>query len=125
MGAKSLEKLRAARLCAPFTSIADVVTRAHLARAEVTFLALAGACSAWEPNRHRAAWEGLRASADTLPLAPVHRDAHDPAPIPKHELIALDYYTTGSSIHGHPMLALREQLRTHDVRDSAGLERMR
>jgi hypothetical protein len=68
MGEKSLEKLRVAHDEAPFTSTADVVTRAKLNRALPTFMALANAFSAWEPNRHRAAWEGLRVCGDTLPL---------------------------------------------------------
>jgi error-prone DNA polymerase len=124
MGTKSLDKLRAARAMHPFTSIADVVTRAGLTRAESTFLALADAFAAWEKNRHRAAWEALRASSDKLPLAPAHRESHDPAPLSKHELIALDYHVTGTSIHGHPMQELRDQMRAGGVKDSRDLERL-
>jgi error-prone DNA polymerase len=125
MGEISLEKLRVARAEGAFASIADVVTRSKLNRAEVTFLALAGAFSAWERNRHRAAWEALRASSDHLPLAPAHRIAHNPKPMTKHEVIALDYQTTGTSIHGHPMQALRAEMRAENVKDSRDLERMR
>ena len=78
MGEKSLEKLRAAHEERAFSSIADVVTRARLTRAEVTLLALAGAFGAWEPNRHKAAWEGLRVCGDTLPWLP-----HTLSPIPR------------------------------------------
>jgi error-prone DNA polymerase len=122
MGERSLEKLRVARTAGAFESIADVVTRAHLTRAEVTFLSLAGAFQAWEGERRRATWEGLRAASDILPLAPARRTSHDPPPMGKHELIALDYYTTGSSIHGHPMLALRPRLQERGVKDSRDLE---
>ena len=125
LGEKSLAKLRSARLNGAFVSIEDVVRRAKLNRAEVTFVALAGAFSAWEENRHRAAWEGLRASADHLPLAPARRESHDPKPMSRHELIALDYHASGSSIHGHPMEALRAQLRAKGVKDSRELEQMR
>jgi error-prone DNA polymerase len=123
MGTKSLDKLRAARAVHPFTSIADVVVRAGLTRAESTFLALADAFAAWEKNRHRAAWEALRASGDKLPFAPAHRESHDPAPLSKHELIALDYHVTGTSIHGHPMQELRDRMRAGGVKDSRDLER--
>jgi error-prone DNA polymerase len=123
MGAKSLDKLREARAMGPFTSIADVVERARLNRAETTFLALADAFAAWEPNRHRAAWEALRASSDKLPFAPAHREVHNPKPLTKHEMIALDYHVTGTSIHGHPMQEMRDQLRAQNVRDSRDLER--
>ena len=61
IGERALDKLRHARAAAPFTSIADVVVRARLTRAEATSLALAGAFSGWEGERRRAAWEALRA----------------------------------------------------------------
>jgi error-prone DNA polymerase len=124
MGTKSLDKLRAARAVRPFASIGDVVVRAGLTRAESTFLALADTFAAWEKNRHRAAWEALRASSDKLPFAPAHRESHDPRPLSKHELIALDYHVTGTSIHGHPMQELRDQMRASGVKDSRELERL-
>lgn len=124
MGTKSLDKLRAARAVRPFASIADVVERAGLNRAEVTFLALADAFAAWEENRHRASWEALRASNDKLPFAPARREKHNPAPLTKHEMIALDYHVTGTSIHGHPMQELREQMRARGVKDSRDLDRL-
>jgi error-prone DNA polymerase len=125
MGEKSLEKLRIAHETAPFTSIADVVQRAKLTRAEVTFLALANAFAAWEPNRHRASWEGLRVFGDSLPFAPSHHTLHHPRPLTRHETIALDYQSTGSSVHGHPMLALRAQMRSQGAASSRELESMR
>ena len=48
-----------------------------------------------------------------------------PKPMTKHEVIALDYLTTGTSVHGHPMQALRDQLRADGVKDSRELEQMR
>jgi error-prone DNA polymerase len=125
MGERTLEKLRHARGAAPFTSIADVVARARLTRAEATALALADAFAGWEPERRRAAWEALRAVGDTLPLAPAHRALHHPPPMGRHERIAIDYHATGTSIHGHPMMALRERLRDSGVKDSRELGRMR
>jgi error-prone DNA polymerase len=125
MGERTLERLRNAHGAAPFTSIADVVIRARLTRAEATSLALAGAFGAWENERRRASWEALRAVSDTLPFAPAHRAMHNPAPLGKHELIAIDYHATGTSIHGHPMMALRERLRGEGVKDSRDLEHVR
>jgi error-prone DNA polymerase len=125
MGERTLERLRNAHDAAPFTSIADVVVRARLTRTESTSLALAGAFGAWEKERRKASWEALRAVSDTLPFAPAHRAMHNPAPLGKHELIAIDYHSTGTSIHGHPMMALRERLRGEGVKDSRDLESVR
>ncbi|HEY2850019.1 MAG TPA: OB-fold nucleic acid binding domain-containing protein, partial [Gemmatimonadaceae bacterium] len=125
MGERTLEKLRAAREAAPFTSIEDVVVRARLTRAESSALALADAFGAWEKDRRRASWEALRAVSDTLPFAPARRAMHNPVPLGKHELIKLDYYAAGTSIHGHPMLELRERLRADGVKDSRDLAQVR
>ena len=125
MGERTLERLRNAHDAAQFTSIADVVRRARLTRAESTSLALAGAFGAWEKERRKASWEALRAVSDTLPFAPAHRAMHNPAPLGKHELIAIDYHSTGTSIHGHPMSALRERLRGDGVKDSRDLGQLR
>jgi error-prone DNA polymerase len=125
MGERTLEKLRSAHEAAPFTSIADVVTRARLTRAESTSLALADAFAAWEGERRRAAWEALRVVSDVLPLAPAHRGKHHPMPMGKHEIIAVDYHMTGTSTHGHPMMALRDRLQARGVRDSRELGEMR
>ena len=82
----------------PFTSIEDVVLRGKLKRADALHLARSGAFAAWEPDRHRAAWEALRACGDSLPLAPATRDMHSPRPLTPTELIYLDYFSTGVSI---------------------------
>ena len=124
IGERALESLRGAHTAARFTSIADVASRARLTRAEVNLLAQAGAFSAWESDRRKAAWEGLRATNDTLPLAPAHHTPHHPPPLSRDELIALDYYATGVTIHGHPMMALRERLTAQGVKDSRQLEKM-
>jgi error-prone DNA polymerase len=84
-------------------------------------LARAGAFSAWESDRRRAAWEALRACGDSLPLAPASRYMHDPRPLTKTELIYLDYFATGITILGHPMQHMRERLRKAGVVDSKGL----
>jgi error-prone DNA polymerase len=105
----------------PFTSIEDVVLRAHLKRADALHLARAGAFAAWEPDRRKAAWEALRACGDSLPLAPATRELHSPRSLTPTELIYLDYFATGVSINGHPMAHMRSRLRRAGVIDSQGL----
>jgi error-prone DNA polymerase len=109
----------------PFTSIEDVVLRAKLKRDDVLHLARAGAFAAWEPDRRRAGWEALRAVGDSLPLAPARHEIHNPRPLSETELIYMDYYATGVSIHGHPMQHMRERLRNAGVVDSEGLKKLR
>ncbi|MEA3245096.1 MAG: error-prone DNA polymerase, partial [Gemmatimonadota bacterium] len=121
---RALESLRAAKVAAPFTSIADVAQRAKLTRAEANTLAQAGAFAAWQSDRRQAAWEALRAMNDRLPLAPAHRTPHAPPPLTRDELIQLDYHATGVTINGHPMMQYREELRARGVKDSRELARV-
>jgi len=121
VGARTIEALRAARAAGPFTSIADVVERAKLDRGDVLAFAQAGAFAAWAPDRRDAAWEGLRACGDVLPLAPATVSRHDPVPISRDQLIHLDYHAVGMSIYGHPMEALRERLTSGGAIDSRRL----
>lgn len=122
IGDKVIDVLKAE---APFDSIADVVRRGKLTRAEVLAFAQAGAFEVWAPDRRHAAWEGLRACGDVLPLAPATTSSHDPVPINRHQLVHLDYHTVGMSIYGHPMEFVREQLKRGGAIDSKELETMR
>jgi error-prone DNA polymerase len=124
VGGRSLDGLKEARLAGPFRSIAEVVERARLRRVDVINLARAGAFGHWEPDRRRAAWEGLRAAGDTLPLAPAREAPHAPRALTEDELIFLDYFAASVSVHGHPMQHARARLRTAGAltsRDLAGL----
>jgi error-prone DNA polymerase len=125
VGEKTLELLKASRAIGPWASIADVVRRTNLNRGDVLALARAGAFTAWEPDRRRAAWEALRAVGDVLPLAPARVTVHHPKPMNEMQLVFLDYTTTGASIHGHPMQALRQKLERWGALDSRGLEKAR
>jgi error-prone DNA polymerase len=109
----------------PFTSIADVVQRGRLNRDDVLAFAQAGAFEAWAPDRRHAAWEGLRASGDVLPLAPALVTRHDPVPINRQQLVFLDYHAVGMSIHGHPMESVRDRLVRGGAIDSRELMHMR
>jgi error-prone DNA polymerase len=121
---KLIDRLRDAKARAPFMSIADVVERGKLTRADVLAFAQAGAFAAWAPDRRHAAWEALRASGDVLPLAPAKVTSHDPAPITRDQLVFLDYHAVGMSIYGHPMESVRERLARGGAIDSLQLERM-
>lgn len=122
---RTIERLSEARALAPFSSIADVVERVGLKRAEALQFARAAAFQVWEPDRRRAAWEALRAIGDRLPFAPSHLTPYDPRPLGERELIFMDYYATGICITGHPMQHLRDRLRGAGVTASDGLERLR
>ena len=125
LGEKTREALQTARQDGPFTSIADVVRRAQLNRAEALHLARAGAFEAFEPGRRKAAWEALRAAGDLLPLAPAHTLPFDPRELEGQELIFLDYLATGISVNGHPMQHMRARLDQAGVASSATLNDMR
>jgi error-prone DNA polymerase len=129
IGERVLERLTAARAVAPFASIDDVVRRARLTRAETGALARAGAFGAWEPDRRRAAWSGLRVAGDTLPLAPVSTGdsatSFMPRRLERNEAIALDYRAVGLSTAGHPMERLRGWCRRMDVLDTAEVLQVR
>jgi error-prone DNA polymerase len=125
VGGRSLDCLKEARAAGPFRSIADVAERARLTRVDVINLARAGAFAWWEPDRRRAAWEGLHAVGDTLPLAPARQAPHAPRPLTEDELIFLDYFAAGMSIHGHPMQQARARLRTAGARTSRELAELR
>ncbi|HEX8454723.1 MAG TPA: error-prone DNA polymerase [Longimicrobium sp.] len=125
MGAKAREALREARAEGPFRSIEDLVRRTGFGRADALHLARAGALEAWEPGRHAAAWEALRAAADTLPLAPAHRLPFRARELEGSERIFLDYLATGVSVAGHPVQHLRPRLNRIGAHSSADLHRAR
>lgn len=115
LGDRTREALQSARKDGPFTSIADVVRRAELSRADALHLARAGALEAFQPGRRKAAWEALRAAGDLLPLAPARTLPFDPEELEDEELIFLDYLATGICVDGHPMECVRPRL------DAAGI----
>lgn len=110
VGTRTIDALKDARMTGPFISIADVVQRARLSRADVLAFARAGAFGVWAADRRHAAWEGLRAVGDLLPLAPASRELHHPRPVDRDRQVLLDYYAVGLSLDGHPMQAVRQKL---------------
>jgi error-prone DNA polymerase len=90
----------------------------------VLALAQAAAFEAWAVDRRHAAWEGLRACGDVLPLAPAAAGFHDPVPLDREQLVFMDYHAVGMSIYGHPMESVREKLVAGGAIDSKQLETM-
>ncbi len=121
VGDKAVERLAAARAAGPFGSIADVVRRAGLSRAEALGLARSGGFGAWEPDRRHAAWEAIGVADDDLPLAPARRVRHSPRAMRRDELVYLDYLATGMSLNGHPMEHVRGRLQQGGALDSRDL----
>lgn len=123
---RARDALQGARREAPFTSVADIVRRAGLTRAEALQLARAGALEAFEPGRRRAAWEALRSAGDRLPLAPAGTGLDfEPEELTDEDLVFLDYLATGVCSTGHPMEHLRARLDAVGVTGSRGLESLR
>lgn len=139
LGDTALARLTAARAAAPFTSMRDVVTRAHLTRAEAGALARAHAFSVWTPDRRQAGWHALGTAADVLPLAPVRSagaeeatasrddggDGHVAAACDPHAEVLADYHALGLSTAGHPMGGFRAWCTRMGVRSSEALRRAR
>jgi len=90
----------------------------------VLAFAQAGAFEVWAADRRHAAWEGLRASGDVLPLAPATVSYHEPVPINRDQLVFMDYHAVGMSIYGHPMESVRAMLKRGGAIDSKELESM-
>jgi error-prone DNA polymerase len=122
LGEKTRQALQSAHEHGPFASVADVVRRAKLTRAEAIHLARAGAFEAFEPGRRKAAWEALRAIGDILPLAPAHTLPFDPLELEGEERIFLDYLATGICVDGHPMEHMRARLNALGVASSDDLQ---
>jgi error-prone DNA polymerase len=124
IGDQVIDALRSTRDAKPFDSIGDVVRRAGLDRGDVLALARAGAFAAWLPDRRHAAWEGLRATGDILPLAPASDHPHAPPPVTKDQLVLQDYHALGLSLNGHPMERARPRLQRGGAKSSAEIARI-
>jgi error-prone DNA polymerase len=108
LGEESGKRIEIARKMQRFSSIADVVTRANLERAEVEALAEAGA---FGKDRRGALWKaravhdgGLYKDASVIETAPQLPE------LTRAEQLTLDYERTGMSVKDHPMRLARPQL---------------
>ena len=104
----------------PFASLDDCVRRAGLDRGALAALAEAGAFESFDDNRRATLWEvhGLaRRREIALPLG-VHEPAPALTPLSLREQIAWDYRAAAHSPRGHPLEALREELRSAGLPDA-------
>jgi DNA-directed DNA polymerase III PolC len=119
-------RLADARAEAPFASLEDCVRRTGLDRGALAALAEAGAFEGFGLDRRTALWQvrGLSRRRDmTLPLR-VREATPAFAPLGPAEQVSWDYRTCAHSPRGHPLEALREELRARglpDARTVAGL----
>jgi len=115
-----------ARAEAPFASLDDCVRRARLTSDALVALAEAGAFEGFGVDRRAALWQvrGLARRRDmALPLR-VREAIPAFAPLTAAEQISWDYLTCAHSPRGHPLEALREELRAAglpEARTVAGL----
>ena len=136
LGAAAREKFEAALPGGPFTSVADVVRRTGLDRGSLRALAEAGALDGFvaheapERRRRAALWQMLHAEQgghgplfDGAPGEPCDLPAVVPAMSP-YEITEADYRMTALSLHGHPMLHLRPQMRKLGVLTAAELRQV-
>ena len=121
-------RIEAARGRAPFDSVDDFVARTGLDEQMSTRLAEAGALAGLEQRRRDALWQvrGLvRALAPVLPPGAARDETPGFDDLDLGETIAWDYRTSAHSPRGHPLAALREQLRARRLPDARTVSSMR
>ena len=107
------KRVVAARLAAPFASVADLAHRAQLDKRDLGRLGDSGALAAIAGHRHDAVWEV--AGVERLPpLLTGSTFAENmpalPAPTEGQDVVA-DYRTLGLTLRRHPLALLRAHLR--------------
>ncbi len=121
-------RIEAARGRAPFGSVADFVARTGLDERVSSRLAEAGALAGVERRRRDALWQvrGLvRARAPVLPPGAARDETPAFDDLEPGETIAWDYRTSAHSPRGHPLAALRAQLRARRLPDARAVSAMR
>ena len=106
------ERIAAARVIAPFTSVEDVAQRAALERRDLHVLAAANAFAELAGHRRQAYWSvaGIETKPNILQHAPVGETlALFEAPSEGEDLIA-DYKSLGLTLGRHPLALLRSRL---------------
>jgi error-prone DNA polymerase len=111
----------------PFSSVAELTTRAGLGRGAVQRLAEAGALASLAANRRAALWQALDQTSrvEELPLLAGLEQRDAPAPdfasLSRQEEVYADYATSGLTLDAHPVLFFREQLNELAVTPAAQL----
>jgi error-prone DNA polymerase len=126
LGEEAAERIVAARVLAPFTSVQDLTARANLPRRELEALAEAGALRELSGNRHLTFWQ-VAGSERQLPLAPVPLAPEGTpllAPPTEGQNIAADYRSAGLTLGRHPLALLRPQLDAAHIVSAAALREL-
>ncbi len=112
LGEAAGARIAAARRMGAFADVADLARRAELSRADLDFLAAAGALAGLAGHRRDAAWAAaaVPVQRDLLFDAPaVEENFALPAPSEGADLVA-DYARLGLSLGRHPLQLLRGRL---------------
>jgi error-prone DNA polymerase len=120
-----LNRIEAARMEAPFTSVEDFTGRTGLDQGTASSLAEAGTMETLAPPRRTALWGVLAAREKRIPL----RLAEQEQSVSFRQLNALesvlwDYRTQGHSPRSHPLAAVREELRSLGLPTAREVEAM-
>jgi error-prone DNA polymerase len=112
---------------APFAGVEDLVERTGLDEGALSALAEAGALESLGLTRREALWAVHGARRFARPSLPLEDGERVPGFRPLHllETIAWDLERSGQSTHGHPLAALREELRALGLPDARGVAAMR
>lgn len=119
--ARRMETLRQA---APFSSVGDLVQRAHLDARARELLADSGALRGLAGHRHRARWAvaGVEVQAPLFAGLPEQEEMQVALPLPSvGEDMLTDYATLGTTLGPHPVSLLRAALRKRRCRSSREL----
>ncbi|MEM9488770.1 MAG: error-prone DNA polymerase, partial [Myxococcota bacterium] len=126
---ESWQRIASARADMPFRSLADFVQRTRLDDGTATRLAEAGALSSLTEKRRDALWQVRgyqRHKGDALALG---ESGHSRTPrfadLDPLQTIVWDYETSYHSARGHPLAALRDQLRAKNLPDARTIQTLR
>lgn len=119
---------RIANACAesPFASLEDCVRRSGLDGGALAVLAEAGAFDGFGIDRRTALWQvrGLARRRDLMPHLRVRESVPAFEPLTLPEQVSWDYLVCAHSPRGHPLEALREELRARGLPDARAVARL-
>ncbi len=127
LGERERAAIEAARVAAPFASVADFIARTGLDERVQTALAESGAFGSFNVSRRSALWQVhgfLRGQEDTLRV-PAVESTPQFRYLDKLETILWDYRSSHHSVRGHPLTPLRQQLRAQRLPDARTVSTMR
>ncbi|MDH4562226.1 error-prone DNA polymerase [Pseudomonas sp. BN411] len=117
-------RMEAVRQATPFSSVGDLVQRAHLDARARELLADSGALRGLAGHRHRARWAvaGVEVQAPLFAGLPEQEEMQVALPLPSvGEDMLTDYATLGTTLGPHPVSLLRAALHKRRCRSSREL----